>query len=298
MTPRADDDRWDIHTGVGYTALVVAAWRALHTAGPDPVAADDWARAFVEAAADPYLSGLLDAAPTADTAVFPTLYGVQTRFFDEFFTAASAAGIAQAVILGAGLDTRCYRLGWPDESVVFEVDQPAVLRFKTAVLAERAARPATRRVPIGADLRGPWAESLLAAGFEPGRPCAWSVEGVLPYLTGADQDALLTALTTLSAAGSRIAIGALGSHFDAEQFAAVTAEHPGLQIFRDVDFSTLTHPPEQRADPADWLERHGWAPAWVGTTLDLQADHGASPPAVMVAVDRVLRSQYVHATRR
>lgn len=295
---RTDDDRWDIHTGVGYTALVVAAWRALHTAGPDPVGADEWAQVFVEAAADPYLTGLLAAPPAAGAAVFPTLYGVQTRFFDDVFATAAAAGIAQAVILGAGLDTRAYRLDWPAGSVVFEVDQPAVLEFKDAVLTDRGARAATRRVGIGADLRGPWAESLLAAGFDPDRPCAWSLEGVLPYLTGTDQDGLLTAVTTLSAAGSRLAIGALGSHFDAEQFAAVAAEHPGAQIFRDVDFAALTHDPGQRAEPAEWLAQHGWALTRVATTLELQAEHGEHPPAVMVAVDDVLRSQYVCATRR
>jgi methyltransferase (TIGR00027 family) len=65
---------------------------------------------------------------------------VGPRFFDDFFTAASEAGIRQAVILASGLDTRAYRLGWPEGMVVYEIDQPQVIDFKT-----RAGRP--RRCP-------------------------------------------------------------------------------------------------------------------------------------------------------
>ncbi len=56
---------------------------------------------------------------------------VRTRFFDEFFTGATKAGIEQAVILASGLDTRAYRLQWPAGTVVYEIDQPQVIAFKT-----------------------------------------------------------------------------------------------------------------------------------------------------------------------
>lgn len=294
---RTDDDQWDISTSVGYTALVVAAWRALHTAGPRPLARDEYARQFVVATADPYLTGLLAEPPTGEAAVFPHLYGVQTRFFDEFFTAAAEAGIAQAVIVAACLDSRAFRLRWPPGSTVFEVDQPKVLQFKTGVLTAHEARPAAHREEVGADLRDDWSHPLVAAGFHPDRRTAWSVEGLLPYLTGTGQDTLLTRISELSAPESRIAIGALGSHFDPTAFAAVAAAHPDLQNFRDVDFASLTYDSAQRADPADWLAGHGWTVTRVATTLTLQGDHGETPPAVDVAVDGVLRSQYVTATR-
>ena len=294
---RTEGDQWDIRTGVGYTALVVAAWRALHTAAVEPLARDEYARHFVGAAADPYLTGLLAAAPAGDAAVFPHLYGVQTRFFDEFFATAAADGIRQMVIVAAGLDTRAFRLRWPAGTTVFELDQPAVLAFKADVLAGLGARPAADRVAVGADLRGDWAAALTAAGFDPARPTAWSLEGLLPYLTGPAQDGLLAGISALSCDGTRIAIGALGAHFDAEEFAAVVADHPGVRIFRDVDFGALTYRPEQRADPADWLAGHGWTVTRVGGTVDLQADHGETPPEVVVAVDGVLRSGYLTAVR-
>ena len=44
-------------------------------------------------------------------------------------------GAASAVILAAGLDSRAYRLNWPEDTVVYELDQPDVIRFKTETLA-------------------------------------------------------------------------------------------------------------------------------------------------------------------
>ena len=59
----------------------------------------------------------------------------RTKWFDEFFIAAGASGIDQAVILAAGLDARAWRLPWVDGSVVYEIDQPKVLEFKAQTLA-------------------------------------------------------------------------------------------------------------------------------------------------------------------
>jgi hypothetical protein len=49
---------------------------------------------------------------------------VRTHFFDDHFTRAAAAGIRQIVILASGLDSRAYRVNWPDGTTVFEIDQP------------------------------------------------------------------------------------------------------------------------------------------------------------------------------
>ena len=108
---RSDDDQWDIVSGVGYTALLVAGWRALHAVSPEPLVRDEYAKVFIAASQDPYLAGLLANPGTSeDETAFPRLYGVQTRFFDDFFASAGEAGIRQAVIVAAGLDSRAYRL--------------------------------------------------------------------------------------------------------------------------------------------------------------------------------------------
>ena len=181
---RSDDDQWDIASGVGYTALLVAGWRALHAVDPQPLVRDDYAKTFIAASHDPYLAGVLaNPGSTEDERTFPRLYGVQTRFFDDFFTAAVEDGIRQVVIVAAGLDSRAYRLEWPSGTTVFEVDLPDVLQFKARVLAENGAEPRAHRIEVAADLRTGWSRELEAAGFDAERPSSWSAEGVLPYLT-------------------------------------------------------------------------------------------------------------------
>lgn len=139
---RSDDDHWDIVSNVGYTALLVAGWRALHTTGPKPLVQDEYAKHFITASADPYLEGLLANPRTSeDGTAFPRLYGVQTRFFDDFFNCADEAGIRQAVIVAAGLDCRAYRLDWQPGTTVFEIDVPKVLEFKARVLASGVLYP-------------------------------------------------------------------------------------------------------------------------------------------------------------
>jgi len=302
MTPpefgslRSDDDNWDIISGVGYTALLVAGWRALHAVSRQPLVRDEYAKYFIEASQDPFLSGVLaNPGSSEDETAFPRLYGVQTRFFDDFFSAAGAAGIRQAVIVAAGLDSRAYRLEWPEATTVFEIDLPKVLEFKARVLGERGATPKARRSEVAADLRGDWPTVLKAAGFDPQQPSAWSVEGVLPYLTDDAQTALFTRIGELCAPGSRIALGALGSRLDREQLAALETDHPGVNMSGDVDFSALTYEP--KTDPAEWLAAHGWTVEPVRNTLDLQAGYGMTPPDVDVKIDSFMRSQYITATR-
>ena len=67
---------------------------------------------------------------------------VRTRFFDDFFLNAARDGVRQAVTLAAGLDARAYRLSWPSGTgVVYEVDQPKVIEFKSAMMSQRLAPP-------------------------------------------------------------------------------------------------------------------------------------------------------------
>ncbi|HEY0229085.1 MAG TPA: class I SAM-dependent methyltransferase, partial [Mycobacterium sp.] len=218
---RSDEDEWDIVSSVGYTALLVAGWRALHALAPHPLVRDEYAKDFVAASQDPYLADVLANPGTSeDETAFPRLYGVQTRFFDEFFESASDAGIRQAVIVAAGLDTRAYRLEWLDGTTVFEIDLPKVLEFKAQVLGQQGAEPKAHRSEVAADLRTDWSRELEAAGFDTEIPSAWSVEGILPYLTDDAQNTLFTRISGLSAPGSRIAVGALGSRLDREQLEA------------------------------------------------------------------------------
>src|SRR5437660_4656476 len=92
------------------------------------------------------------------------LLAVRTRLIDRFVADATASGIRQVVILASGLDARGYRLPWPADTVVFEIDQQQVTDFKTATLAAAGAEPQVdlRAVPI--DLRDDWPAALRQAG--------------------------------------------------------------------------------------------------------------------------------------
>src|SRR4029077_11479886 len=82
---------------------------------------------------------------------------------------------------------------------------PEVLAFKAATLAELNAAPTTevRSVPI--DLRQDWPAALREAGFDVTKPCAWTAEGLLPFLPAEAQDRLLDNITALSVDNSRLA---------------------------------------------------------------------------------------------
>ncbi|MGH3524597.1 MAG: class I SAM-dependent methyltransferase, partial [Mycobacterium sp.] len=111
------------------------------------------------------------------------------------------------------------------------------------------------------------------------------------------QDTLFTRIGQLSAPGSRLAIGALGSRLDQGRLAALETTYPGLDLSGDVDFSALTYDDEDKTEPARWLADHGWVVDRVRTTLELQTAYGRTPPDVDVQIDRIMHSQYITATR-
>jgi methyltransferase (TIGR00027 family) len=155
------------------------------------------------------------------------------------------------------LDTRALRLRWPVSSTVFEIDQAAVLAFKDGVLAGRHDGGA-RRVLVPVDLRDDWPEALLAAGFEPARPSAWLVEGLLPYLPAKAEADLFDRIDALSGAGSRIAV----EQVDAGLLVERSAELSALLGIDLADLMYLDH----REDPAERLRRRGWAVSWTQAT--------------------------------
>jgi len=191
--------------GVGRTALGVARIRAAESARPDRLFDDPFAAAFVAAAADPATRPEeLDERARRLVRWVAFFAIIRTRFYDDYLSGATRAGCRQVVLVAAGLDTRAYRLDWPDDMRLFELDSPEVLAFKEAVLGGLSAAPRCERAAIGTDLLGDWWEALLASGFRPEEPTAWLVEGLLIYLDAADAGALLARISELSAPGSRL----------------------------------------------------------------------------------------------
>ena len=286
--PRAENDTWDLASSVGATATMVAAARAVASRADRPVIDDPFAEPLVRAVGVDFFSrlasgdlALTDLDPDGIGGVgnmsrFADGMAARTRYFDEFFTASCDSGIRQAVILASGLDARAYRLDWPADMVVFEIDQPRVLEFKAETLAEMGATATADRRAVAVDLRDDWATALTAAGFDPHRPTAWIAEGLLGYLPPEAQDRLLDTVTELSAPGSRIAAEAVVSPHDVDdeeiraQMQAVT-DHWRTHGY-DLDFAELVYTGE-RAEVEPYLRGLGWTPTVV-TGSQLLVDHG------------------------
>ena len=263
---RTAGDSWHITESVGATALAVAASRAVETAGPDPLIRDEFAAVLVSSAG-PAWARLTDAGMAwldGDEhgkrihRVGCDYQAVRTRYFDEFFGAAtsdSGSGIRQVVILAAGLDSRAYRLQWPSGTAVYEIDQPKVLEYKAEILSSYGAYPSATRHAVAVDLRDDWPAVLIDAGFDPARPTAWLAEGLLAYLPSDAQDRLFEMCTAQSAPGSQLAVEAFNMKVSGnEQRWNRMRDRLGL----DVNVGELTYQESYRSDPAQWLADHGW----------------------------------------
>ena len=280
---RTEGDQWDITTSVGATALGVAAARAVESQRSAPLVDDPFAQAFLDRAElELALPGSEAADPDTEQVweTMSTYMGVRSRFFDEFFASATATGLRQVVLLAAGLDTRAYRLPWPDGVTVYEIDQPAVLRFKDDVLTDRAARTRAHRIPVTVDLREDWPAALRAAGFAPSAPTAWLAEGLLPYLPTHAETALFEHVERLSAPGSRIAVEHFaGSLSDMAQL--MNDRMARVSTMFSVDVRDLVYLEERDHTPEASLARLGWK------TLS------ASPRELAVAYQRPLPDDIV-----
>jgi methyltransferase (TIGR00027 family) len=200
-----------VETGVGRTALMVAAARAIETHREDPLAQDFYAEHFVRAAR---VSAGWPVRPedVPDGDANPLwgrlgrYFGLRTRVFDDFLRRAARTGTRQIVLLGAGLDTRAFRLDWPPGCVLFQIDRSPVLDFKRTVLADVGAVANAPCRSIAADLRDDeWPGALAESGFDVSAPSAWLAEGLLLYLPAGAETRLMATVDRMAAPGSVLA---------------------------------------------------------------------------------------------
>lgn len=184
------------------TARWTAAVRAGECSRPDALVDDPWAERLAGA------DGMAWLATRPSASVLPIV--VRTRYFDDWLRdVAVAPAIPQVVLLGAGLDTRAWRLPWAAGTTMLEVDRAELLDAKDTVLGEAGAVARCVRRPVPADLAGDWPTALARAGFDRRLPTAWLAEGVLFYLPTDVIGAILGAVTSLSSAGSRLGLDIL-----------------------------------------------------------------------------------------
>jgi methyltransferase (TIGR00027 family) len=197
-TPRAEPDS---------TAIRVALWRALHVEGDlAPHVLDD-------------TIGLQLAAPPASWRERPDMdlngtrgyrasIVARARFIEDLVVDEAACGVAQYVILGAGLDTFAQRRPEVAGSLtVFEVDQPGPQAWKRERLnALGYSVPAgLRLVPVNFEAGESWWTRIADEGFAAEKPAVIASTGVSMYLTRAANLATLRQIAQL-APGSTLAM--------------------------------------------------------------------------------------------
>ena len=194
------------------TAEFVAFNRALGTLAPQvPGFYDPFAFHFLPARwqrrVEQARASLERGSSTSPYPFWQRAIGIFNQFRTVILDRAVTSGPVpeQLVILGAGLDSRAWRLDALKDSVVFEVDHPASQAWKR----ERSAVPYKAKSVhfVALDFQRDQLEPLIkSAGFDPARPTFWLWEGVTMYLRPEEVSTNLGAFAALSAPGSRIAL--------------------------------------------------------------------------------------------
>jgi methyltransferase (TIGR00027 family) len=243
------------------TAVRVALWRAMHVQvdAPPHIMADEIGLRL--AAPEESWRRRPDMDPEG-TRLFRASIVARARFIDDLVAECAARGVAQYVILGAGLDTFAQRR--PDIASrlrVFEIDRPGPQRWKCQRLIELGfgAPQWLRFVPIDFEAADSWWSRLLAAGFDAGQPAVVASTGVSMYLTKDATAATLRQVATL-VPGSTLAMSYIlpmeyaepeeRPHREAAEKGARTSGTPFISFFtgpeivklaRSAGFATARH---------------------------------------------------------
>lgn len=181
-----------------FTSTLVALGRAYAPRDrdrfPERLASDPW-RTIAAAGSNPALRRVVRELSIG----FVDHLALRTATLDTFVRAATTEGIAQVVLLGAGLDARAWRLRV--DARFFEIDHPSTQRLKR----ERAPSTASTFVPVDFT-RDDLGRALETAGHDTDARTAWIWEGVTMYLPRSAVDATLAIVSTRSAPGSRLAL--------------------------------------------------------------------------------------------
>jgi O-methyltransferase involved in polyketide biosynthesis len=250
--------------GVSLTALWTAAQRAQESARPDRLVEDPLAETLAGPEGARIMEILQAGEPPSPTVA------IRTRFFDDRIVDRTSAGTGlegtglegtgregtgregparQVVLLGAGMDSRAFRLGLLPHVTVFELDHPELLRLKDQRLERAGAKPTCERRSVPCDLGGAWVVELLSSGFSTKEASVFVAEGLLMYLDEREVDGLLDVLGTLSVPGSTLLADVCGrslrySPYMTEWFAGL--ERAGMAWRFATD------------EPEVLLSEHGW----------------------------------------
>jgi methyltransferase (TIGR00027 family) len=266
-------------TPVSHTAKLIAAKRAIEQWHPTPLFDDPFSKRL----ADTEVTTLIEqwqAAAQAKGISIPDIItkrtryiAIRTRFIDDLLQSVLAQlQHRQVVILGAGLDTRAYRLTYPPNTAVYEIDHFDVLRYKATMLHEVSPQCQHHLIPGDlTDSTSAWVTDLVKAGYQLRRPTIWILEGVVMYLEPQRVHALLNTLSSLSAIGS--VLGMDGVKAGSVQAGQRAAQRDRGRVIRYWQFGHDL--------PQQLLADYGWL-ASISQPQQIQNGYGRYPESIPV----------------
>ena len=224
------------------TAYWTASVRARESQRSDRLFDDPWAAALAGKVGEEWGAGR-----TADSLIPIT---IRTRYFDDFLQGIIRQhSIKQIVLVAAGLDTRAFRLGWAQGTVIFELDQPEVIHYKEGVLRSLGAQAQCERKMVGMDLTKAWEEALVANGFSPKEQSCWLLEGFTFYTPSESIRKIIDQVTGLAAKGSWLGFDCINS---------LVLTSPFTKAWVDMQAQAGAPWIGSLDDPEDFLTGRGW----------------------------------------
>jgi methyltransferase (TIGR00027 family) len=275
---------------VARTALFVAAVRARENLRSNRLFEDDLSSSLAGPEGRSWLAASeRNPASNYHRDSFPYIE-VRTRYFDDWAQrAAMGGGARQFVVLGAGMDTRAFRLSWPAGLRLWEVDTSELFALKEERLHSAGAKAKCERSVVEADLASPdWPRALIHEGLKRTTPTTWLAEGLFQYLPAKDVDHILDGAASLSPPGSR---------FGAE---IVSADY----LRRESNAATLRARKDRGTpwvfgtnDPESLFEACGWAVDGTVSALEEAVTLRKWPSEAYRSISRPPGATFVTTTR-
>jgi methyltransferase (TIGR00027 family) len=266
---------------LGLTARWAASVRAMESKRVDCLFNDPWAanlagqegKAWIEQRSAESLASMI----------------IRTRYFDDFLQRITVQEkVRQVVILGAGLDTRAFRLNWPEKTRLFELDQPSVLAYKEQFLQAKGGQHTCERQMIEVDLTNSWEEVLLKNGFGTDEPSVWLLEGLLFYMSNEKIGQILDKVTSLTGSGSWLSFDIINS---------VMLTHPLTRKWVEMQAEAGAPWLGTMDDPVGFLAGRGWQANLTQAGAE-DADYGRWPlPVIPTTMVEMPHHWYVTAQR-
>ncbi|GAA4682963.1 class I SAM-dependent methyltransferase [Frondihabitans cladoniiphilus] len=272
-------------TTVNETALLVALRRASESTRHDAMFHDVLAETVAALIPDLSMSPAFWQAAHEMEELSGDAVALRTQHFDEQIQRAVRNGVRQVVILGAGLDARSHRLNLNPHTRFFEIDQPAVLNARHALIDAAELTPKYRTRTIAASIpRDDLKEKLRLEGFDRATPTVFVAEGLVFYLSADDLRRLLIDISALSAPGSHL-------------LADYPADRPLHTHDDGAETSvTATFDKDAKSGPWELFESADWLLGCRSLT-NLAATYGRALPREIDALRGGARWWYVGATR-